>query len=219
MLCFAFWMFWPLKMGPVGHPESSVRRCHSRLCDISEECRSHKTVGQCMSWFGSVWSVQSDLVWHFIHELKTPHQLKCQLLRINLVLHLSKCSNILQVHIKHMKRLTLVWLPLTSNPFHSLLWEYRIWFMPSFWGMQMGHKTRPGHCNLRHWRFNSDWSCTCVYWSVSYSTLFQSDLLPHLQSVYSILASALCSWVPCWGTCEHRRTLEWVGVQAVEVGQ
>jgi len=33
-------------------------------------------------------------------------------------------------------------------PFHSLLWEYHIWYMPTFWGMQPGHKTRPGHANM-----------------------------------------------------------------------
>jgi len=42
---------------------------------------------------------------------------------------------------------------------------------------QLGHKTRPGHCNTQNWKFTSDWSCMCVSWSVSYSTLFQSDLL------------------------------------------
>ena len=69
---------------------------------------------------------------------------------------------------------------------------------------QLGHKTRPGHCNMQHWWFSSDWSCMCVYWSLSFSTLFQSDLLPHLQSLFSIHASALCSWVPSWGTWEHK---------------
>jgi hypothetical protein len=63
-------------------------------------------------------------------------------------------------------------------PSHSLLWDYHIWFTPTSWGMQLGHTTRPGHCNMQHWKFSSDWSCMCVSWSLSYSTLFQSDLLP-----------------------------------------
>ena len=107
--------------------------------------------------------VQSDLVWHFIHELKTPHKLKSQLLRINLVFHSNKYSYIIQLHIKYMNRLSFVWLPLTSTPLHSLLWEYHIWFMPTFWGMQLGHKTRPGHANMQHWRINCDWCLVCMF--------------------------------------------------------
>ena len=108
-------------------------------------------------------------------------------LRINLVLHSSKYSYIIQVHIKHMNRLSLVWSPLTSS--HSILYY--------------------GHCNMQHWRFSSDWSGMCASWSLSYSTSFQSDLLPHLQSLYSIHASA-CSWVPLGGTWENK-ALAWVG--------
>jgi hypothetical protein len=74
---------------------------------------------------------------------------------------------------------------------------------------QRGHKTRPGHCNMQHWRFSSDWSCMCVSWSLSYSTLFQTDLLPHRQSLCSTCASALCFWVPLWGAWEHE-ALVWV---------
>jgi hypothetical protein len=78
-------------------------------------------------------------------------------------------------------------------------------------GMQLGHKTRPGHCNMQHWRFSSDWSCMCVSWSLAYSTLFQWLTAPHLQSWYS--AHALYSWVPLGiqGTCMSE-------VQAWKVG-
>ena len=38
-------------------------------------------------------------------------------------------------------------------PFHSLLWAYDILFAPSSSGMLLGHKTRPGHCNMQHWWF------------------------------------------------------------------
>ena len=103
-------------------------------------------------------------------------------------------------------------------PFYSLLWAYDIWFTPSSSGLQLGHKTRPGHCNMQYWRINSDWFCMCVYWSLSFSTLFQGDLLAHLHSLYSILASALCSWVPCWGTWEHK-ALAWVGYKLLKWGQ
>jgi len=95
-------------------------------------------------------------------------------------------------------------------PFHSLLWAYDSWFIPTSSGLQLEHKTRPGHCNMQQWRFSSDWSCMCVSWSLSDSTSFQSGLLPHLQSWYSINASALCCWVPCCGTWEHK-ALERVG--------
>jgi hypothetical protein len=52
-------------------------------------------------------------------------------------------------------------------------------------------------------------SCICVSWSLSYSTLFQSGLLLHLQGLCSIHSSALCSWVPLVGTWEHK-ALVWV---------
>jgi hypothetical protein len=45
---------------------------------------------------------------------------------------------------------------------------------------------------------------------VSYSTLFQSDLMPHLQSMFSNHASAMCSGLPLGGTLEHE-ALAWVG--------
>jgi hypothetical protein len=68
---------------------------------------------------------------------------------------------------------------ITTNvyPFCSLLWAYDIWFTPTSSGMQLGHKTRPGCCKMQHWRFSSDWSCMCVSWSLSYSTLFISEWL------------------------------------------
>jgi hypothetical protein len=63
---------------------------------------------------------------------------------------------------------------------------------------------------MQHWRFSSVWSCMCVSWSLSYSTLFQWLTAPHLQSSYCTHASALCSWVPLVGTLEHE-ALVWVG--------
>ena len=35
------WISWPLKMGPIGCPETSVWNCHSMLCNSPEECRPH----------------------------------------------------------------------------------------------------------------------------------------------------------------------------------
>jgi len=94
-------------------------------------------------------------------------------------------------------------------PFYSLLRAYHIWFTPTSSGMHLGHKTRPGHCNMQHCLFISDyWSCMCV--CLSYSSLFQSDLLPHLQSLWSIQACALCFWVPLGRTWEHK-ALGWTG--------
>ena len=52
-------------------------------------------------------------------------------------------------------------------------------------------------------------SCMCVCWSLSYSTLFQRDLLPHLQSLYSIHTSDYvpeCPW-KVLGNIRHLR--EW----------
>ena len=38
----------------------------------------------------------------------------------------------------------------------------------------MGHKTRPGHANMQHQRMSCDGCLVCV----SYSALFQNELLP-----------------------------------------
>ena len=94
-------------------------------------------------------------------------------------------------------RVSLVWLPLTSTPFHSLLWKYHIWFMPNFWGMQLGHKTWPGHANMQHWRFSNDWFCMCASWSLSYSTLFISEWL----TAPTFRACAPLTHVPCVSEC------------------
>jgi hypothetical protein len=36
-----YWIYWPLKMGPIGCPETSVHNCHSTLRNIQQERRSH----------------------------------------------------------------------------------------------------------------------------------------------------------------------------------
>ena len=38
------WIFWPLKMGPLGCPETSVMNYHSALRNIPEERRSHRII-------------------------------------------------------------------------------------------------------------------------------------------------------------------------------
>ena len=57
--------------------------------------------------------------------------------------------------------------------------------MPLFWGMQMGHKTRPGHANMQHQKMSCDWCLvflevflTVLYFRISYSS--------HLQSLNSL---------------------------------
>jgi hypothetical protein len=35
------WISWPLKMGSIGYPETSVRNYHHTLCKTQEECKSH----------------------------------------------------------------------------------------------------------------------------------------------------------------------------------
>ena len=57
---------------------------------------------------------------------------------------------------------------------------------------QLGHKTRPGHCNMQHWRFSSDWSCMCVF-EVSLTALY-------FRVTYCPPASTACApfmQVPC----------------------
>jgi hypothetical protein len=50
----------------IGHPKMPERRYHSKLCNISEEWRSHMMIWRCRPWFGSTWSgsEQSDLALH-----------------------------------------------------------------------------------------------------------------------------------------------------------
>ena len=107
-----------------------------------------------------------------------------------------------------MNSLSLVWSRLTST--HSILYyghitcDLRPLLQKCIWGIKQGLGTVT--CNTL---FISDyWSCMCVF--LSYSSLFQSDLLPHLQSLWSIHACALCFWVPLGGTWEHK-ALGWMG--------
>ena len=94
-------------------------------------------------------------------------------------------------------------------PLRSLLWACNVWFTPSSSGMQLGHKTWAGLCNMQHWRFISDWSC--VFLEVLLTALyFRVTYCPHLQNLCSTHTSALCSWVPLGGTWEHE-ALVWVG--------
>ena len=71
--------------------------------------------------------------------------------------------------------------------------------------MLMGHRTSPGCGNMQH----------CILYLCflkSFLQHFISEWLtaPHLQSLCSIHASALCCWVPLGGTWEHK-ALSWVG--------
>jgi hypothetical protein len=73
---FSLLISWPLKMGPTGWPETSVRNFHSVPCSISEEHRW---------WFGIVsfgvaphFAVQIDLVQNFVCQFKINSQM-CQI--------------------------------------------------------------------------------------------------------------------------------------------
>ena len=50
------WISWPLKMGLINCPRTSVRNYYSLMCDSSEEHRSHLTIWQCRPGFGPSWS-------------------------------------------------------------------------------------------------------------------------------------------------------------------
>jgi hypothetical protein len=41
---------WPLKMGPIGYPETSVRNCHSALPKITEERRFQHDDHLCLNF-------------------------------------------------------------------------------------------------------------------------------------------------------------------------
>jgi hypothetical protein len=62
---FSLLDFWPLKIGPICCPETSVRNHHSMPYNISKERRSHMTIWWLRPWFCSVWSGswQSGLGW------------------------------------------------------------------------------------------------------------------------------------------------------------
>ena len=51
MLCGLFWISWPLKKGPIGCSEMSVKNYHSMLHNIPKERRSHITIWRCRAWF------------------------------------------------------------------------------------------------------------------------------------------------------------------------
>jgi len=70
-----FWILWPLKMGLMGCPKTSVRKYHSLLRNIPEECRPHVMIrhaGLGLAPHGLVQSspVWHSLVWRFIGEFK-----------------------------------------------------------------------------------------------------------------------------------------------------
>ena len=116
---------------------------------------------------------------------------------------------------QHRNRLVLVWLPLSST--HSILYYGHMTFdlhplLECNWGIQQGLGIVT--CNTEDLVAIG---LICVSWTFSDSTLFQSDLLPHLQSLYSIHACALCFWVPLGGTWEHK-TLAWVGYKLLRWG-
>ena len=123
-------------------------------------------------------------------------------------------SETIIMYYMYIYRVWLVWLPLTCTPFHSLLWEYQLCFMPTLWGMQLGHKTRPGHAIAA--LKNEFWwmSCMCFLRVFLTALYFRMSYCPHLQSLYSIHASVSCSQVDLepWGTCMS-------GVQSLKTGQ
>jgi len=61
MLFSLYWISWPLKMGPIGFPETSVMNYHFTLCNISDEQRSHDNFAmQALVWlhmvrFRAIW--------------------------------------------------------------------------------------------------------------------------------------------------------------------
>ena len=84
---------------------------------------------------------------------------------------------------------------------------------------QLGHKTRPGHCNMQNWRFTSDWSCMCVSCKSS---------LQHFISVWPMASTFRvcipCMQVPCvperpWGGLGNIRHLHEWGMNSEGGGQ
>jgi hypothetical protein len=138
-------------------------------------------------------------------------------LRENLVLHLSIYGNIIQVYGKHRNRLLLVWLPLSSTNFI----------------LYYGHMTFDLHPLLQEcsWGIKQDlgivtcdteelvvFGLLCVFLELVLTALFfRVTYCPHLQSLCSIHASALCFWVPLGGTWEHK-ALAWVGYKLLRWG-
>ena len=90
--------------------------------------------------------------------------------------------------------------PFSLYHFHSLFWAYHSW------GIKQGLVIVT--CKTEN---SLVIGLVCVFLEVFLTALyFRVTYCPHLQSLYSIHASALCFWVPLWGTWEHK-ALAWVG--------
>jgi hypothetical protein len=52
--------------------------------------------------------------------------------------------------------------------FHYFLWEYHFWFMPTFSGTQLGHKTRPWCICNSWWMYTKKdlLTCYCEEWTL-----------------------------------------------------
>ena len=75
---------------------------------------------------------------------------------------------------------------------------------------QLGHKTRPGHCNMQHWRINSDWSCMCVFIEVFLSALyFRVTCCPTFRACTPFLQVPYVPECPAEGLENIRHLREW----------
>jgi hypothetical protein len=102
-------------------------------------------------------------------------------------------------------------------PFYPLLWAYYIWFTPTSSGVQLGHKTRLGHCNMHL----AVIVVVCVFLEVSLTALYfrltycppPSELVLHLCKCLMFLSALGNIWhlhecgtssglwgsnLPCW---------------------
>ena len=90
--------------------------------------------------------------------------------------------------------------PFNLYQFHFLFWAYHSWGIKQGLGIVT--------CNIDD---SVVIGLVCVFIEVFLTALsFRGTYCPHLQSLCSIHASALCSWVPFGGTWEHN-ALVWVG--------
>ena len=193
MLCVLFWISWPLKMGPISCPKTSVTNYHCMVHNISEERGSHTKKWRCRAWCGSVWS---GLVWlRMVRLVVAPHGLAwCGSAWSGLAFHVRISDDLtyLSSNFKE-KSSSCVWVITVNFPLCATCPAHLIVLCLSNYGKfpLTCHMSCPSHCPWFDYWHNILVSNTDR--EASYYVDFPSHLLLPPAEASSYL-SAPCSW-------------------------